>query len=130
MADLHETTPGVGARARGLVSSRASGARVDVRTWAPPPSLEPVVESFWRGAWDLPDDDPHTTELLGDPAVHLVFEGGQGRIVGVISYLDPAPVFEIVETTVDIGLPDLRSIEPDTRRWGDVECFTVAIDTY
>lgn len=80
---LEETRPSGNGRARGLVSSRASGRRIDVTTLAPPPELADVVEQFWCGRWDLPDDAPHTTEILGDPAVHLVFEDGSSRVVGV-----------------------------------------------
>lgn len=38
---------------------------------------------MWAGSWDLPPDAPHTTELLGDPCVHIVFEGEDARLVGV-----------------------------------------------
>lgn len=69
-------------RTRGLVSI-PSGARVQVRTLAPPPDLVDVVESFWVGRWDLRGQPPHVTELLGDPAVHIVAEAGASRVVGV-----------------------------------------------
>jgi AraC-like DNA-binding protein len=74
MGRLEETRPSGNGRARGLVSSRVSGARVTARTFAPPPGLEDVVECFWLGRWNLPDDAPHTTHLLGDPCVHVCFE--------------------------------------------------------
>ncbi|MFK7988285.1 MAG: helix-turn-helix domain-containing protein [Sandaracinaceae bacterium] len=70
-------------RARGIVSSPASGARVQACTYAPPPDLSDVVESFWVGRWDLRGQPPHVTELLGDPAVHIVAEAGASRVVGV-----------------------------------------------
>lgn len=41
------------------------------------------VEAYWAGSWDLRGQPPHTTELLGDPCVHIVFERGQSRVVGV-----------------------------------------------
>lgn len=88
MARLEETRPTGAGRARGLVSDRASGSRVEARTFAPPPALADLVEALWVGRWDLPDDAPHTTRLLGDPCLHLVWEwGGTGapaeRLVGV-----------------------------------------------
>ncbi len=73
-------------RARGLVSSRVSGSRIDARRIAPPADLADVVETFWIGRWELPAGERHTTELLGDPCVHLVVEGGhrrEARVVGV-----------------------------------------------
>lgn len=70
-------------RARGLVSSRVSGSRVDAASFEPPDDLSDVVESLWFGRWDLPEDAPHVTELLGDPCVHVVAERGGARVVGV-----------------------------------------------
>jgi AraC-like DNA-binding protein len=74
-------------RARGLVSSRASGRRVDARRYAPPEALRDVVSAFWTGVWDLRGQEPHVTELLSDPCVNFVFEEGGphagSRLVGV-----------------------------------------------
>jgi len=76
------------------VSSRSSGARIDAGTFAPPDELSPWVESLWWGSWDLSGEPDHVTELLGDPAVHVVFEvgdaagpAGEARVVGVWSKL-------------------------------------------
>lgn len=83
---LEEMRPSGHGRARGLLSSRSSGSRVDARSLAPPADLADVVESLWAGRWDLRGQEPHTSELIGDPAVHLVFEGGdrrESRVVGV-----------------------------------------------
>lgn len=84
---LEETRPTGAGRARGLVSSRESGRRVDSRTFAPPPDLADVIAALWTGRWDLRDQTPHTTELLGDPCLHVVFEDGDrgpdARVVGV-----------------------------------------------
>ncbi len=88
MARLEETRPTGNSRARGLVSDRASGARVEAHAYAPPAGLADVVEALWVGRWDLPPEEPHTTRLLGDPCIHLVWEWGDGvgpseRVVGV-----------------------------------------------
>lgn len=83
---LEETRPSGHGRARGLVSGRQSGRRVEARTFAPPPELADVVACFWTGRWDLRGEEPHVAELLGDPCVHLVCEGGdrrEARVVGV-----------------------------------------------
>lgn len=80
---LEETRPSGHGRARGLVSSRRSGGRIESRTFAPPSDLADFVDCFWIGRWDLPSDAPHVTELLGDPAMHLCFESRASRLVGV-----------------------------------------------
>ncbi|MBK8213548.1 MAG: AraC family transcriptional regulator [Myxococcales bacterium] len=90
-APLVQTRPEPHDRARGLVSSRSSGRRVRSETILPPPSLRDVVATFWIGEWDLPEEEPHETELLGDPCMHVVIEDGEtrreGRVVGVWTHL-------------------------------------------
>mgnify|MGYP002620095791 CR=1 FL=1 len=80
---LVETRPTGHDRARGLVSSRVSGSRVEAHTYAPSDDLAGAVATFWMGRWDLRGQSPHVTELLGDPCVHIVFERGASRLVGV-----------------------------------------------
>jgi AraC-like DNA-binding protein len=84
---LVKTRPSTPPRARGLVSSRKSGRRIEAHTVAPPDDLRDVVETFWAGSWDLPADAPHVTEMLSDPCVNYVFEAGGkhagSRVVGV-----------------------------------------------
>lgn len=65
------------------MSSRTSGARIEARSFAPSPEMSRFVEVYWAGSWDLRGQSPHTTVLLGDPCVHIVFEAGQSRVVGV-----------------------------------------------
>lgn len=84
---LEETRPTGNGRARGLVSSRVSGRRVGARTFAPGPGLCDAVECYWVTRWDLRDQPPHMTELLGDPCVTVAFEAGQSRVVGVSTRL-------------------------------------------
>ncbi len=76
-------------RARGLVSSPASGRRIDAHRQPAPDDLDDMVECLWVGRWDLPPDAPHETELLSDPCVHVAFERGGphagARVVGVWS---------------------------------------------
>src|SRR5262245_20631769 len=83
---LVETRP-TGERARGLVSNRTSGQRVEARRYAAPEPLRDVASAFWTGSWDLRGQAPHVVELLSDPCVNIVFEEGGphagSRIVGV-----------------------------------------------
>jgi AraC-like DNA-binding protein len=65
------------------VSGRASGARIEAKSFAPSAEMAHLVEVYWAGRWDLRGQPPHTTKLLGDPCVHIVFEDGQSRVVGV-----------------------------------------------
>jgi len=81
--DVRRIEPSGHGRARGLVSSRVSGARIDAASFEPPEDLADVVEALWFGRWDLPADAPHVTELLGDPCVHVVAERDSARVVGV-----------------------------------------------
>lgn len=78
-------------RARGLVSSRASGRRIDARTFSPPPALAPWVAQLWITRWDLRAQPPHVAELLADPCVNLAFErndsGHSARVVGLSTRL-------------------------------------------
>jgi hypothetical protein len=85
--ELVKTRPSGHGRARGLVSNRRSGRRVEASTFTPPADLAGVVETLWSGSWDLPADAPHVTRLISDPCVHYVFESSAahrgGRLVGV-----------------------------------------------
>lgn len=65
------------------MSSRESGRRVQAARLTPPPDLAFAVEALWWGAWDLRGQPAHETHLLGDPCLHVVFEEGESRIVGV-----------------------------------------------
>lgn len=86
--ELEQTRPTGHGRARGLVSSRQSGSRIDATTFAAPEPLDEVVAALWRGRWDLAGQPAHETEILSDPCVHIVFESGdrrERRLVGVWS---------------------------------------------
>jgi AraC-like DNA-binding protein len=80
---LEETRPDGNGRARGIVSSRASGSRVESRTFAPSEALRPFVATLWIARWDLRDQTPHEVEILSDPCVNVVVEQGASRVVGV-----------------------------------------------
>lgn len=85
---LEQTRPTGNGRARGLVSSRTSGQRVQAHTYAAPDSLSDVVAAYWTGRWDLRGQAPHVTEILNDPCFHFAFESGGthhagARVVGI-----------------------------------------------
>ncbi|MBL8683468.1 MAG: AraC family transcriptional regulator [Myxococcales bacterium] len=83
MSGLEQTRPRDASRAKGLVSSRSSGARVHAQTFAPSAAIAHGVEYFWVTRWDLRGQAPHHVELLADPCVNVAFERGRSRIVGV-----------------------------------------------
>lgn len=80
---LEQTRPDGHGRARGLVSSRVSGKRVEAATFAPSSALAEVVETYWMTRWNLDGQAPHVAELITDPCVHVAFEAGKSRVVGV-----------------------------------------------
>jgi AraC-like DNA-binding protein len=92
---LEETRPTGNGRARGLVSSRASGRRLESRTFAPCAALRDVVDCYWITRWDLRDQPPHLTELLADPCVTFAFEARRSRLVGVSTRLWRREVSEV-----------------------------------
>jgi len=42
------------------------------------------VEHYWSVYWDLRDQEPFLQETLPHPSVHLIFEEGRSRVVGVM----------------------------------------------
>jgi AraC-like DNA-binding protein len=80
---LEQTRPTGHGRAKGLVSDRASGSRIEVQTFRPSKELSTLVHSYWTSRWDLQGQVPHRMRMLTDPCMHVVFERGQSRLVGV-----------------------------------------------
>ena len=66
---------------RGLLRPRPPAGVEHVRI-APPDSLAELVAHLWWVRWDL-RDEPFVTETLPHPSLHLTFEPGRARIVGV-----------------------------------------------
>ncbi len=52
---------------------------------APIDALRGFVEHFWFIAWNLGDAPPYAAATLQHPSVHLAFEDGGSRIVGVMT---------------------------------------------
>lgn len=84
---LEQTRPEGDSRARGLVSGRRSGSRVEVRSFAASGPLADLVASFWVTRWDLRGQPSHRAELIADPCVNFAFEAGASRVVGVSTRL-------------------------------------------
>ncbi len=84
---LEETRPTGHGRARGLVSSRESGRRIEARTFAPGAELAQLVDCYWVTQWDLVGQPPHAAEILTDPCVSVAFEADASRVVGLTTRL-------------------------------------------
>ncbi len=68
---------------RGVLQRRAPEGRIAHERFAPSAALEPFVQHFWTVRWDLRGEPPVLAETLPHPCVHVVFERGQGRVLGV-----------------------------------------------
>jgi AraC-like DNA-binding protein len=65
---------------RGVLYRPATG--VANGRFVPRAELSPFVEHYWWVRWDV--TEPHVSEVLSFPSVHVVFEGLEARIVGVV----------------------------------------------
>ena len=77
MARLKTTAP------RGLIIPRGAPRPFLVRRYEPDPALAPYIEHHWVVQWSLPRGTHHNQRTLPDPVIHLVFEDGNVRVVGV-----------------------------------------------
>jgi AraC-like DNA-binding protein len=68
---------------RGVLQRRAPEGRIAHERFAPSPALEPFVQHYWAVRWDLRGEPPVLAETLPHPCVHLVFERGRARVMGV-----------------------------------------------
>jgi AraC-like DNA-binding protein len=72
-------------RSRGILNPGAGATKFQLTRLLPTADLSYFIEHYWLIAWDLRGQEPYVQEVLPYPSVHLVFEPGQTRIVGVIS---------------------------------------------
>lgn len=70
---------------RGILNSESDTKTFTHNRYLPTGDLEFFVEHFWFVSWDLRDKKPHIQEVLPHPSVHIVFEKGRSRVVGVIT---------------------------------------------
>ena len=86
---------------RGVLNLKMAEKKFRLSLYLPSPDLSVFIEHYWIVNWDLRNQEPYLQENLPHPCVHLVFEKGQSRIVGVMrgkfSYLlkDKGRVFGI-----------------------------------
>lgn len=69
--------------ARGLLHVDPTRPKFQHWRYLPEDDLAPFVEHFWIVEWDLRNQAPHVQTTLPHPSIHLVFEDGRARIVGV-----------------------------------------------
>src|SRR5262245_53198081 len=72
--------------ARGVLAPRGEPPRWRHARYLPADDLADVVEHYWTVAWDLEGLPPHRQETLPHPSVHLVFEGDDARVYGVVTH--------------------------------------------
>lgn len=69
---------------RGILHPGLGAEKFNLTRKAPPPELEPWIEHFWMVDWDLRGCSPYVSQTLPHPSVHLVFEEGLSRVMGVV----------------------------------------------
>jgi len=70
---------------KGVLYAKRSDENYTLQRIAPSSGLSRLIETFWSVEWDLSDEEPHTQQNIPDPNVHMVFEPGCSRIVGVVT---------------------------------------------
>lgn len=70
---------------RGIVRPASGRMPFRVTRWHPPKDLAPFLVQVWRVQWDVPEGQEHVQHTLPDPCVHVVFEGGEGNVQGLLS---------------------------------------------
>jgi len=68
---------------RGILNSAAGTEKFQLSLHVPSEDLAFFVEHYWIVRWDLRGQRPYLAETLPHPCVHLVFQRGHSRIVGV-----------------------------------------------
>jgi len=68
-----------------MLEPRAEPARWRQARYLPSDDLADLVEHYWTVAWDLVGREPHRQETLPHPSFHLVFEGEDARVYGVVT---------------------------------------------
>lgn len=70
---------------RGILNLKAGEKKFQLSRLAPSQSLSFFVEHYWVVNWDLRGQEPYRAETLPHPSVHLVFQRGKSRVVGVVT---------------------------------------------
>lgn len=69
----------------GVLYAKMSAENYTLKRVAPSPALAGLVDTFWSVKWDLRGQKPHIQQNIPDPCIHMVFEPGRSRIVGVVT---------------------------------------------
>ncbi len=71
-------------KAKGILNQKAGEQWFTLARYLPAPPFETFVEHYWIVRWDLHGQPPYLQENLPYPSVHLVFEPGNSRVIGVV----------------------------------------------
>jgi AraC-like DNA-binding protein len=74
--------------ARGVLRPAEIGRAFSLAVGPPPADLAAAIDRHWIVRWDLRGRDPHRSEVLTHPAVHLVLEPHGAFVYGVRRTLD------------------------------------------
>lgn len=69
---------------RGILHPQAGAQRFALTRHPAGAEVATHVDRHWIVRWDLRGRSPYTQEVLPHPCVNLVFEGGRGRVFGVV----------------------------------------------
>jgi AraC-like DNA-binding protein len=69
---------------KGVLKSPPSGEGSHYARYHPSPDLEFFVEHYWIVQWNLTGQEPRLQETLPHPSIHIVFQRGSSRVVGVV----------------------------------------------
>jgi AraC-like DNA-binding protein len=68
----------------GILNPRRGASHFTLTRHAPGPEVAERIERHWIVRWDLRGRSPFTQDVLPHPCVNVVFEGGEGRVYGVV----------------------------------------------
>lgn len=69
----------------GVLYAKMSAENYTLKRVPPSAELARLVDTFWSVKWDLRGQKPHIQQNIPDPCIHMVFEQGHSRIVGVVT---------------------------------------------
>lgn len=71
---------------RGLIKSNGAVTfALEHHRYEVDPPLDASLEHWWSVAWDVPAGKSHTQSSLPHPSIHVVWEGDEVRVVGVVT---------------------------------------------
>jgi AraC-like DNA-binding protein len=70
---------------KGVLKPPPGGEGSHYARYHPSPDLQFFVEHYWIVQWDLTGQEPRLQETLPHPSIHVVFQRGSSRVVGVVT---------------------------------------------